>query len=125
MKVEYSRLLGSLTSSGMVRVSLRYGMIYDLKVKSYYDKLELVLVPRPYNPEEQKMRSPQSMYFGRTYMRNLFPDFAISMRYQKGKLFIRSMQLQFILFLFFMHILKGKIYSKKRNLLFICRFLPT
>lgn len=96
MKVEYSRLLGSLTSSGMVRVSLRYGMIYDLKVKSYYDKLELILVPRPYNPEEHKMRSPQSMYFGRTYMRNLFPDFAISMRYQKGKLFIRSMQLQFI-----------------------------
>lgn len=95
MKVNHIKLIAMLSSSGMLRVSLKYGMTYKLKVRSYYEKLELVLIPQLYNPEE-KMRSPQAMYFGRTYMRNIFPDFAISMNAQRRRLFIRSMALQFI-----------------------------
>ena len=95
MKVNHIKLVATLSSSGMLRVSLRYGMTYELKVRSYYDKLELVLIPHAYNPEDN-MRSPQAMYFGRIYMRNIFPDFAISMSGQRGRLFLRSMAVQFI-----------------------------
>lgn len=89
-----SNFIGSLTSTGMLRVSLKHNMDFDLDFISYYDSIRLILKPKPLDKSLYE-KSPMTLYMPRSVLRGVFPDYAIiATGYTRN---CRSIQLRFIL----------------------------
>lgn len=82
----------ALVSNGLLRAPLQPGLRYELKIKSYYERIEFILKVVPRTEEEH---SPQPLYVPRTLLRGLMPDMSLNAA-KLNKTTGRTIQIPFV-----------------------------